>query len=27
MPIESVPETSLQYYLINFDAVGKERKE
>jgi hypothetical protein len=27
MPIESVPETSLKYYLINFDAVGNERKE
>lgn len=27
MPIELVPETSLQYYLINFDAAGNERKE
>lgn len=27
MPIESVPETSLQYHLINFDASGNERNE
>jgi hypothetical protein len=27
MPIELVPETSLQYYLISFDAAGNERKE
>lgn len=27
MSIESVPETSLQYYLINFDAAGTERSE
>jgi hypothetical protein len=27
MPVESVPETSLQYYLINYDASGKERNE
>jgi hypothetical protein len=27
MPIESVPETSLQYYLINVDASGNERNE
>jgi hypothetical protein len=27
MPLESVPETSLQYYLVNFDAKGNERDE
>lgn len=27
MPIETVPETSLKYYLIAFDAAGKERDE
>ena len=27
MPLESVPDTQLQYYLINFDASGQERKE
>lgn len=27
MPLESVPGTSLQYYLVNFDALGNERDE
>ncbi len=27
MPLESVPDTSLNYYLINFDALGNERNE
>ena len=27
MPFESVPDTSLHYYLINFDALGQERNE
>ena len=27
MPFESVPDTSLRYYLINFDALGQERNE
>jgi len=27
MPLEQVPDTSLQYYLINFDASGQERSE
>jgi hypothetical protein len=27
MPIEAVPNTPLQYYLINFDASGEEREE
>lgn len=27
MPLESVPGTSLNYYLINFDALGNERNE
>lgn len=27
MPIETVPGTTLQYYLINFDASGNERTE
>lgn len=27
MPFESVPGTSLNYYLINFDALGNERNE
>jgi hypothetical protein len=27
MPLEQVPNTSLEYYLINFDASGQERDE
>lgn len=27
MPIETVPESGLQYYLIAFDALGQEREE
>ncbi|MBD1853163.1 hypothetical protein H6F87_24785 [Cyanobacteria bacterium FACHB-502] len=27
MPLEQVPDTPLQYYLINFDASGQERNE